>query len=177
MTLPTSYLITDLLLQSNVYPVRLSPNSLSLYRMSHFSPEQGCSSDLAIHFYSLSSDLKSDWNHSHEYQPQIQAYWIELAKKYNLYPHIAFQTLVISAEWDRNAEVWHIITKDAASGISQESTAKILISAHGTLDIPNYPNIPGLDTFKGIKFHSAQYDNSISLSGKRVGIIGNGASA
>ncbi|KAE9398740.1 FAD/NAD(P)-binding domain-containing protein [Gymnopus androsaceus JB14] len=137
----------------------------------------GCSSDLAIHFYSLSTDPKSDWDHSHEYQPQIQSYWADLVKKYNLRPHISFQTAVVSAEWNRKANVWRIITEDVATGIKQESTAKILISAQGLLDVPNYPNVPGLDTFKGIKFHSAKYDNSVSLRGKRVGIIGNGASA
>ncbi|KAF9024200.1 FAD/NAD(P)-binding domain-containing protein, partial [Hymenopellis radicata] len=137
----------------------------------------GCSSDVGMHFYSLSTDPKPDWDYTHGYQPQIQAYWKNIVHKYRLDSHISFYTLVVSTEWDPEAEIWHILTQDLTTGAQAESTAKILISAHGILEIPRYPDISGLESFKGVKFHTGRYDNSVSLHGKRVAVIGNGASA
>ncbi|KAK0229195.1 hypothetical protein EDD85DRAFT_851939 [Armillaria nabsnona] len=137
----------------------------------------GCSSDIGMHWYSLSTDLNPDWNYTHGFQPQIQGYWQDLSHKYNLYPHVVFNTVVVSAEWDYQEEVYRIITEDGVTGTRSTSFAKILISAVGILDVPRYPKFPGLDTFKGEQFHSARWDHNIDLRNKRVGVIGNGASA
>ncbi|KAG1906692.1 uncharacterized protein F5891DRAFT_1003450 [Suillus fuscotomentosus] len=109
---------------------------------------RGCSSDVQIHWYSLSSDLYPYWNKSHGLQPEIQAYWIDLSKKYNLYPHIAIS-----------------------------SVAHVVISAVGILDAPRIPyEIPGVRKFQGVSFHSAQWPGSIDLRNKRVAVIGNASS-
>ncbi|KAK0455286.1 FAD/NAD-P-binding domain-containing protein [Desarmillaria tabescens] len=137
----------------------------------------GCSSDVGMHLYSLSTDLYPDWHYTHGYQPEIQSYWQDLSHKYNLYPHLVFNTLVVSAEWDNQEEAYHIVTEDAVTGARSTSSAKILISALGVLDVPRYPKISGLDTFKGEQFHSARWNYNIDLRNKRVAVIGNGASA
>lgn len=137
----------------------------------------GCSSDVGMHWYSLSTDLNPDWHYTHGYQPQIQSYWQGLSRKYNLYPHVVFNTLVVSAEWDYQDEVYRIITEDGVTGTRSTSFAKILISAVGILDVPRYPDFPGLGTFKGEQFHSARWDHNVDLRNKRVAVIGNGASA
>ncbi|KDR82144.1 hypothetical protein GALMADRAFT_222024 [Galerina marginata CBS 339.88] len=136
----------------------------------------GCSSDVPMAFYSLSTDLY-DWKESHGYQKDILEYWVYLAKKYNLYPHISFNCKVVSAEWDCAVNQYRIVTEDISTGKLKTSTAHIVISAIGVLETPRYAKIPGLELFKGDVFHSARWDSAVELKGKRVGVIGNGASA
>ncbi|KAJ7494237.1 hypothetical protein B0H11DRAFT_929851 [Mycena galericulata] len=136
----------------------------------------GCSSDIAIHLYSLSTDLKPDWTHSHASQPEIQDYWLQIAHKHDLYPKIIFNRKVISAKWDMRSQTYEIISEDL-EGNQVSLTATILISAIGLLQIPKFPDIPGISKFRGDSFHSARWDNSVSLRGKRVAVIGSGASA
>ena len=126
--------------------------------------------------YSLSTDLH-DWTHSHGLQPAIQAYWVGLAQKYKLYPHITFNHAVISAEWDSSAQVYHITGRNTITGEEKTVTANILISAVGLLDEPRYASIRGVGEFKGEMFHSARWNETVELAGKRVAVIGNGASA
>ncbi|KAG1809003.1 hypothetical protein EV424DRAFT_1543235 [Suillus variegatus] len=137
----------------------------------------GCSSDIEIHWYSLSSDPYPYWNASHGLQPEIQAYWIKLSKKYNLYPHIAFNTKVLSAEWDDAKQQYNIIVEDVSSGKRMSSVANVVISAVGILQVPKIPyEIPGVRKFQGTSFHSAQWPGSINLQNKRVAVIGNASS-
>ncbi|KAF5392998.1 hypothetical protein D9757_001318 [Collybiopsis confluens] len=137
----------------------------------------GCSCDVPVHFYSLSTDLKPDWDHTHAYQPQIQQYWQELALKYDIYPHVQFDTLVTSVEWDSESQCYEIITKHLSSDEQTRSTAEIVISALGLLEVTNFPDIAGIKSFKGEIFHSGKWDHKVKLAGKRVAVIGNGASA
>ncbi|KAG2051556.1 FAD/NAD(P)-binding domain-containing protein [Suillus hirtellus] len=137
----------------------------------------GCSSDVQIHWYSLSSDLYPYWNKSHGLQPEIQAYWIDLSKKYNLYPHIVFNTKVLSAEWDDAKQQYIIVAEDVLSGKRISSVAHVVISAVGNLEAPRIPyEISGVGKFRGVSFHSAQWPGSIDLRNKRVAVIGNASS-
>ncbi|KAJ7021677.1 hypothetical protein C8F04DRAFT_1003958 [Mycena alexandri] len=137
----------------------------------------GASSDIFMHFYSLSTDLNPDWNATHGTQPEMHAYWRKLTTKYELYPRIVFNRLVVSAKWSPSEQLYHVITEDVQSHEQFSTTAKILISALGVLDVPRFPNIPGLSSFEGNLFHSARWDTGVELRGKRVAVIGNGASA
>ena len=139
--------------------------------------QQGCSSDIPIHFYSLSTDLKDDWARIREFQPGILAYLRQLVSKYDLESHIILNTKVIAAEWQANRQIYAITIQDTKSGVRTLTHAQILVSAHGILHVPKMPTTPGLDTFKGRLFHSSQWDTSLDLSGKRVAVIGNGGSA
>ncbi|KAH7913943.1 hypothetical protein BJ138DRAFT_1001148 [Hygrophoropsis aurantiaca] len=137
----------------------------------------GCSSDVQIHWYSLSSDLNPHWNKSHGLQPEILEYWIHLSKKYILYPHIAFNTKVISVEWSEKDQHYDIITEDVVSGQRSFDSANIVISAIGVLENPHIPrDIPGFDCFKGTYFHSARWPGGLDLRHKRVAVIGNASS-
>jgi len=127
-------------------------------------------------FFSLSTDLQ-EWKSSHGSQEDILQYWIRLAKKYDLYPHIVFNRKVTSAEWDFKTNRYNIIVEDTRNGNIEKSTADVLISAIGVLETPRYAKIPGLDCFKGDIFHSARWNKKVELRGKRVGVVGNGASA
>ncbi|KAJ7334911.1 hypothetical protein DFH08DRAFT_749981 [Mycena albidolilacea] len=137
----------------------------------------GASSDVGIHFYSLSTDLKPDWPSTHGSQEQIYDYWRKLATKYNIYSRAVLNRLVVSAEWSTTEELYHVVTEDVESGARFSTTAKILISAVGLLHVPRLPSIPGIFSFRGNLFHSARWDTGVDLAGKRVAVIGNGTSA
>ncbi|KAF8209460.1 hypothetical protein K438DRAFT_1960457 [Mycena galopus ATCC 62051] len=136
----------------------------------------GCSSDTAIHLYSLSTDLNPDWSHSLAFQPAIQEYWLQLASKYDLYSNIILNRRVVWAQWNMEGQKYDIITEDS-DGTLIPVTATILVSATGLLNRPRFPDIPGISHFRGNSFHSAQWDTSVTLAGKRVAIIGSGPSA
>ncbi|KAJ7765587.1 hypothetical protein B0H16DRAFT_1523576 [Mycena metata] len=136
----------------------------------------GCASDVAIHFYCLSTDLRSDWTHSHAFQPAIQEYWLQVARKYDLYSHIIFNRKVVSAQWDIRTQKYDMVTEDL-DGTLIPLAATIIVSATGLLEIPRFPDIPGISSFQGDSFHSARWNYDISLVGKRVAVIGSGASA
>lgn len=105
-----------------------------------------------------------------------------VAQKYELYRYIRFNTAVESAEWDDVSKKWktHVSVqgvKDAEFGSSYTITSDFLVSAVGQLNVPRLPDIPGLNDFRGKMMHSARWDWSYSLRGKKVAIIGNGATA
>jgi len=137
---------------------------------------KGSSCDIPIAFYSLSTDLRN-WKETHGTQKDIHEYWISLAKKYRLYDHIILNRKVISAKWDDVAQEYELVAEDTITGERSRSTAHILISAIGVLETPRLPSIPGLESFKGEMFHSARWKPEVDLKGKRVGVVGNAASA
>ncbi|KAF9009702.1 hypothetical protein BDQ17DRAFT_1421862 [Cyathus striatus] len=136
----------------------------------------GCSSDVGMDFYSLSTDLHN-WKESHGSQEDILEYWRELTVKYGLYSTISFNSLIKSLDWNDAESKYYITIEDPKTGLTRVETANIVVSAIGGLEVPRYPNIPGLETFKGVMFHSARWRKDVDLRGKRVGVIGNGASA
>ncbi|TFK40445.1 hypothetical protein BDQ12DRAFT_734413 [Crucibulum laeve] len=137
----------------------------------------GCSSDNPIHLYSLSTDLRPTWTNTHGYQPEIFAYMKSLVEKYSLQYNLSLNTKFLSAHWDSEKQLYHITTEDIVSGKKNTATAQIAISAVGILGMPKMPEIAGIDRFKGFLFHSSRWNTKLDFQGKRVAVIGNGASA
>ncbi|KDR75986.1 hypothetical protein GALMADRAFT_139748 [Galerina marginata CBS 339.88] len=137
----------------------------------------GCTSDISVHFYSLSTDLNPDWDRTCAYQPSILAYLKTVVDKHGLAPHVIFNTKVISAEWNSATQAYTVTTEDVASGSRSTRVANIVISAQGALSVPKHPNILGLKDFRGQIMHTATWDKAVDLRGKRVAVIGNGSSA
>ena len=133
-------------------------------------PGSGC--DVPSHLYSFSFEPNWDWSRKFGLQHEIEEYLNHCADKYDVRRHIRFNTEVTDARFDEATGLWHVCTADG-----EERTANVLVSGVGQLNRPAYPNIPGLDDFKGIKFHSARWDHTQDLAGKRIAVIGNGASA
>jgi cation diffusion facilitator CzcD-associated flavoprotein CzcO len=131
----------------------------------------GCACDIPSHLYSLSFEPKADWSRMYPLQPELFAYLRNVADKHDLRPKIRFNTNMTAAAWDDAAQAWHVTT---SSGII---SARVLISGMGGLHIPATPKLPGLENFSGKTFHSAQWDKTYDLTGKRVAVIGTGASA
>ncbi|MCX2712540.1 flavin-containing monooxygenase [Mycolicibacterium sp. J2] len=132
----------------------------------------GCACDIPSHMYSFSFEPKPDWTHMWSFQPEIFDYLKHVTDKYGLRRNIRFNTHVDRAHWDEQDSRWHVFDKSG-----QEFVAQFLISGAGGLHIPSIPEIEGADTFAGAMFHSAQWDHAVDITGKRVAVIGTGASA
>src|ERR1700742_1682538 len=131
----------------------------------------GCACDIPSHLYSFSFEPKPDWKHVFSYQPEIWEYLNGITEKYGLRRHIEFNSLVDRGHWDDDEHRWHVFTTDGREYVSQ-----FVISGAGALHIPSIPEIEGRDEFRGPAFHSAQWDHDVDLTGKRVAVIGTGAS-
>jgi len=131
----------------------------------------GCACDVPSHLYSFSFAPNPDWSHSFSPQQEIWDYLRHCAMPYGVIPHIQFNAEVQGAAWDEAEQRWRITTSKGGY------TADLFILGNGPLSEPRLPDIPGLDTFAGTLFHSAQWDHAHDLSGERVAVIGTGASA
>ena len=131
----------------------------------------GCACDVESHLYSFSFAPNPGWSKSFSAQPEILAYLRRCAADHGVLPHVRFGHDLKEADWDEASHRWHLVTSQG------EWTADILIGAMGALSEPSYPKLPGLDRFQGPTFHSARWDHDLDLAGRRVAVIGTGASA
>ena len=131
----------------------------------------GCACDIPSHLYSLSFAPRNDWSRLYPSQPELWDYLRDITDKYELRSKIRFNTEMQSARWNEAEALWQVTT---SAGIV---TARVLVSAIGALHVPAYPKIHGIETFAGKNFHSADWPADLDLSGKRVAVIGTGASA
>ncbi len=135
----------------------------------------GCGVDTPNHFYSLSFEPNHDWPEHFSKRDQLWAYMERLADTYDLRRHIRFDTEVTAARYDEARAVWAVTTR-GPDGREATLEANALITAVGQLNRPSIPAIPGLDDFAGPAFHTARWDATQDLTGKRVAMIGTGAS-
>ncbi|OEV05247.1 flavin-containing monooxygenase [Streptomyces oceani] len=131
----------------------------------------GCACDVPSHLYSFSFAHNPSWPRTFSGQPHIRAYLEQIADTFGLRPHIRLNFEVTQLTWDPEELHWVL------EGSGGTLTADFVASATGPLSDPKVPDIPGLDTFEGRVFHSAAWDHDYDLRGKRVAVIGTGASA
>ncbi|CUA72835.1 4-hydroxyacetophenone monooxygenase [Rhizoctonia solani] len=134
----------------------------------------GCACDVAGHWYSLSTEPNPNWSHPFAPREEIHQYWKGLVAKHRVEPHIKFNTELLSAEWNEKERHYTLRLRNAITHQVTQVTTKIVISAVGLFRHPRWPEVPGRETFKGDLLHAQMWDHSISLSGKRVALIGNG---
>ncbi|MFE6158559.1 flavin-containing monooxygenase [Streptomyces sp. NPDC056486] len=132
----------------------------------------GCACDVPSHLYSFSFAPNPDWPRTFSGQEKIHEYLEQVADTFRLRPHIRLNTEVKQMRWDADKLWWEVET-----GNGTTLTADVVVSATGPLSDPKLPDIPGLDTFEGEVFHSARWNHDYDLRGKRVAMIGTGASA
>jgi cation diffusion facilitator CzcD-associated flavoprotein CzcO len=130
----------------------------------------GLACDVPSHMYSYSFALNPEWSSRFSPGPEIRAYFEDVARRYGVESRIQYGMEITRAAFE--AGRWRI---EAADGTTDE--ADFVIAATGVLHHPAYPDIEGRDSFAGPMFHSARWNHDVSLAGKRVGIIGNGATA
>ncbi|MEO8811591.1 MAG: NAD(P)/FAD-dependent oxidoreductase [Caulobacteraceae bacterium] len=136
----------------------------------------GCRVDNPNHMYSYSFEPNHDFPQFFSTQPVLLDYFRKVAARYDLRRHIRFETTVEEATFDEDRAIWRVTVK-SRDGTVETLEANALITAVGQLNRPRYPDIDGLETFAGPAFHSARWRHDVDLSGKRVAVIGTGASA
>ncbi|MDR3453127.1 MAG: NAD(P)/FAD-dependent oxidoreductase [Rhodoferax sp.] len=132
----------------------------------------GCACDVPSHLYSLSFEPNRRWTRPYSQQPEIQAYLRRVVQQYGLDAVIRFGHEVSALRWDASAQHWQI--ELAGQPMLQ---ARHVIVATGPLNKPLLPNVPGLDAFDGPAFHTSQWRHDVDLRGKRIAVVGTGASA
>jgi cyclohexanone monooxygenase len=132
----------------------------------------GAACDVPSHLYSYSFALKPDWTKTYAAQPEILQYFEDCADRFGIRPHLRPNTRITAARWDEGRRRWCLTD---AQGAAYE--ADVLVSAIGTFTAPALPDIEGLASFTGPCFHSARWEDDHDLNGRRVAVIGTGASA
>jgi cation diffusion facilitator CzcD-associated flavoprotein CzcO len=138
----------------------------------HWNTYPGIAVDIPSFSYQFSFEQRPDWSRSYAKGAELKAYAEDCVNKYGLMPNLRFGETVAAADWDDEANRWRVTL---AGG--DEVTARFLINACGVLTRPNMPDIPGVEEFAGLTMHSSRWDHGQDLRGKKVGIIGTGASA
>ncbi len=131
----------------------------------------GAACDVPSQLYSYSFAPNPDWSMSYSPQPEIQSYIQKVARGSGVLDRFVFDTVVEDATWDDEAQRWTVTTSGATY------SAQFVIMGSGGLSEPKLPDIDGIENFQGELFHSARWDHDVDLTGKRVAVIGTGASA
>ncbi|PVG81767.1 4-hydroxyacetophenone monooxygenase [Nocardioides gansuensis] len=131
----------------------------------------GAACDVPSPLYSYSFAPNPEWSMSFSPQPEIQAYLRKVAERAGILDRFRFGTTLEEARWDEDAQLWRILTS------AGELTATTIMSGSGGLSAPKLPDIEGIEGFEGELFHSSRWDHSAELAGKRIAVIGTGASA
>ncbi|MGH9235414.1 MAG: NAD(P)-binding protein [Acidimicrobiales bacterium] len=135
----------------------------------------GCRVDNPNHNYSYSFAQRHDWPFHYSTQPVLHRYLSECADVFGVRDRVRLRTEVLSATWSDETSTWTVVVRTPDG--EEELEAHAVVSAVGQLNRPHYPEIPGVGSFAGPAFHSARWDASVDLAGKRVAVIGTGASA
>ena len=131
----------------------------------------GCQCDVPSHLYSYSFALNPEWTRTYPLQPEIRDYLRDCADRYGVRPHLRLGCAVERADWDDEAELWRLETSDGTF------TAQMVIAAPGPLSEPRIPDLPGVENFRGTVFHTARWNHDHDVTGRKVAVVGTGASA
>lgn len=135
----------------------------------------GAGVDTPNHIYSFSF-AQNDWSRYFALQRELLDYFIDVADRHGLRQCTRFNTAVRRVAWDHASRKWQV-ELHGPGGDAEHIAANVVISAVGALNNPLIPRIQGLETFSGPAFHTAQWPKDLDLRGKRVAVVGNGASA
>lgn len=131
----------------------------------------GVACDVPSHLYSFSFRPNPNWSRVFSPGPEIQEYLRTCAQEEGLMPHIHFGTDMLASRWDEDQQKWFVTTSKGVFA------GQILIAAAGHLADEHLPNVDGLSSFPGELFHSARWKHDVSLKGRRIGVVGSGASS
>lgn len=131
----------------------------------------GCACDVQSEVYSFSFALNPSWSRKFSPAAEIWKYLRDVADRFGVTPHMRFGHDLREGRWDEDARIWRLTTSQG------ELTCDFVVSAVGALSNPSIPKLPGLERFEGKVMHSARWDHEHDLRGKRVAVIGTGASA
>ncbi|MDQ7805016.1 NAD(P)/FAD-dependent oxidoreductase [Amycolatopsis sp. A133] len=132
----------------------------------------GCACDIPSHMYSFSFEQNPGWSRAYSPQPEIWRYMREVADKHDLRRFVRFGQEMTGARWDAEENRWHVATRGG-----DEFVGTALVAGVGALHLPMVPELPGIEKFEGPAYHSARWRHDVDLKGKKVAVIGTGASA
>ncbi|MEM6543375.1 MAG: NAD(P)/FAD-dependent oxidoreductase [Pseudomonadota bacterium] len=160
------------LLERGISNFAIFEKSADLGGTWHDNTYPGACCDVASVLYSFSFAPNPNWSRKYSPHHEIKAYFRDCAERFGIIPMLRLGTEIEAAHWQEEQGHWelHLIG-------GERVTARSLVSALGQLNLPNTPDFPGRERFSGHSFHSARWDHDFDLSGKRVAIIGNAASA
>lgn len=138
----------------------------------HWNTYPGVAVDIPSFSYQFSFEQRPDWSRSYAPGRELKAYAEHCADKYRLHDRTRFNALIEEAAWDADLDGWSIRTADGG-----EITARYLVNGSGPLNVPKLPDIAGAASFAGTTMHTARWDHGVQLAGKRIAVIGTGASA
>lgn len=131
----------------------------------------GCQCDVPSNLYSFSFAPNPDWSRTFAPAPEIWRYLRHCVERYDLRPKIRLHAELTGAAWDEALGLWQLQTARGAL------TAEVLVAGAGALHEPAVPRLPGIDSFAGEAFHSARWPEGLTVEGRRVAVVGTGASA
>ena len=137
------------------------------------NPRAAC--DVPSQLYSYSFAPNPGWSRSYSPQPELQTYLRSVAAESEILDRVVLRTVVEDVHWDGSSQLWRVQARGPEG--TRELRADVVVSAAGALSDPRIPSFEGLDRFRGAVFHSARWDHGCDLTGKRVAVIGTGASA
>ena len=143
----------------------------------HINTYPGAECDVPSQLYSFSFALNPDWSKVYSPQQEIWEYTKRVAIESGVLDRCVLSTTVDHATWDEGQQRWIVTTTHVATGEERTYAARTVVSAAGGLSEPSLPDIEGIESFAGEVFHSARWDHDVDLRGKRVAVIGTGASA
>ncbi len=132
----------------------------------------GAACDVPSHAYSLSFEQNPEWSQRYASSREIQEYLVGVVDKWGLRDKMRLGTEIIEARFDEDAGAWTLTTS-----AGNTFHARVVLAGVGGLVDPQYPDIPGLEDYQGDMFHTARWNHEVDLAGKRVSVIGTGASA
>jgi cation diffusion facilitator CzcD-associated flavoprotein CzcO len=131
----------------------------------------GCACDIPSHLYSFSFAPNPNWSRVYSPWREIQGYLRNCATRFGILPHIRWNSELLDASWSEAEARWYITTRQG------KLSADIFILGNGPLNEPSLPAVPGIENFEGTLFHSSRWRHDYDLTGKRVAVIGTGASS
>lgn len=143
----------------------------------HINTYPGAECDVPSQLYSYSFALNPDWSKVYSPQQEIWEYTKQVATEAGILDRVVLETAVLDSRWDESLQRWVVTVAAVDGGAKRTYAARTLISGSGGLSEPSLPDIKGIDSFAGETFHSARWNHDVSLEGKRVAVIGTGASA
>jgi 4-hydroxyacetophenone monooxygenase len=135
----------------------------------------GCRVDIANQYYAYSFEPTDHWSHYYSEQPEILKYLEGVMEKYDIASDVRFSTEVTEATWEEESATWRVVIR-STSGVEEELTARAVICAVGQFSNAVIPDVKGAAEFDGPSFHTADWRDDVDLTGKRVAVIGAGAS-
>lgn len=157
--------------KAGFHDVRIVDDADGVGGVWHWNTYPGVAVDIPSFSYQFSFAQRADWTRTYAKGAELKAYAEQLVDDFDLRERIQLETRALGATYDEEAHVWSIETSNGTL------TASYFIHAGGPLSQPKYPEIDGLDSFAGTVMHTSRWDHDVELSGKRVAIIGTGASA